>query len=75
MRRGTRNPRKLKVRCYAACLIGLNEYFYVVTGSKGSDKIGEIELNEILFNSMQNGWSKKRMCRGFIVKLLLKKSC
>ena len=41
MRRRMREPRELKVRCYSASLIDLNEYFSDLPGAKASDKIGE----------------------------------
>ena len=41
-------PRELKVRCYTAIIIDLNNYLDVLPGAKASDKIGETEINEIL---------------------------
>ena len=64
MRRGMRNLRRLKVRCYAAHLIGLNEYFASLPGVKSTDKIGVTELNEILLNIMPNSCSKKVYVQG-----------
>ena len=54
MRRGMRKTHNLKLRCYAACMIDIDEYLYAFQGAKASDKIGETELNEILLNSMPN---------------------
>ena len=36
MRCGTRKPRKLKLRCYAACLIYLNGYLFALPEAKAS---------------------------------------
>ena len=41
MSRIMRNPRKLKVRCYAARMIYLEEYLAVLPGAKSSENIGE----------------------------------
>ena len=59
MRRRMRNMRELKVRRYADLLIDLNEYLYEYPGAKAIDKIGDMELDEILLNSIANGWSKQ----------------
>ena len=45
MCRGMGKSRRLKVRCYTAHLIDLNEYLAEFPGAKASDKIGETELN------------------------------
>ena len=58
MCRRIRKPHKLKVRRFAACRIDLNSYLAILSGAKGSDKIGETELNEILLNIMPNGWGE-----------------
>ena len=65
MRRGIRNPLKLKLRLYAARIIDINKYLSEFPGSKESDRIGERELNEILFNSMPNICSRKAYVQGF----------
>ena len=62
---GTRNPCKLKVGCYAACVIKLNEYLAIFTGSKASNKIRETELNKIPLHSMPIGWSRQVYVQGF----------
>ena len=54
MRLGMMNKRVLKVRLYAARLIGLNEYLDSVPGAKLTEKIGIVEINKILLNSMPN---------------------
>ena len=59
MHRGMRKPHGLKVRCYMAHLIGLNEYLPSFPGSKPTHKICMTELNEILLKSMPNSWSKQ----------------
>ena len=67
-----RKPSELKVRCYAAHLIGLNEYFSDFPGSKSRDNIGKTEMNEIFLKIVPNV-VRKGGCVGFIVKLLLLK--
>ena len=67
MRRGIRNPRSLKVRRYAACLIDLNEYLDVLYGAKISNCFGVTELNEILLNSMTNRWINQEYFQGIIL--------
>ena len=41
IRRGMRKPHSVKVRRYTACIIDINEYLAVLTGSKASNKICE----------------------------------
>ena len=36
---------KIKMRCYTACLIDLNEYLSALPGAKESVEMGETELN------------------------------
>ena len=67
MRHGIRNPRSLKVRRYAACLIDLNEYLDVLHGAKISNCFGVTELNEILLNSMTNRWTNQEYFQGIIL--------
>ena len=59
MRRRTRNLRNLKTRRYADSMIELNKYLSVFPGENSSEKIGEIELNEIILNSMPNRRGKQ----------------
>ena len=59
MRRGMMKPHGLKVRCYAACMVGVNEYLDTLPGAKENGKIGEMELNKIILKSMQNVWSSQ----------------
>ena len=54
MSRVMRKSRELKLRRYAAILVNLNEYFSALLGEKASDKIGETDINEIIFYSMPN---------------------
>ena len=65
MRCGMRNPRGLKVRFYEACLIGLNKYLDLFPGAKMPNKIGLMELDEILINIMSNSWSKQAYVQVF----------
>ena len=60
-----KKPCKSKVRIYTACLIGLNEYLEEFPGEKASSKFDETELNEILLNSMPNGWTSQGYWQGF----------
>ena len=54
MRRVMRNPRKLNMIHYATFLIDLNDYLYALPGAKAGNKIGEMELHEIILNSIPN---------------------
>ena len=53
-----RKTHGLKVRCYAAHLIDLNEYLTSFPGVTLDDKIDVTEFNEIILNSMPNSWTK-----------------
>ena len=44
MIRGMSNPRGLKVRYYAACMIDLNQYLDVFPGEKAGGNVFETEL-------------------------------
>ena len=44
---GMRNPRGLKVRCYASCVIDINEYLDVFPGDNSSQK--KFETDEMKF--------------------------
>ena len=59
MRRGMSNTFQLKLRRYSDRMIKFNEYFDVLPEAKASDRIGDTGLNEIILNSMKNGWSKQ----------------
>ena len=39
---------KIKMRCYTACLIDLNEYLSAFSGAKESGNIGETEIDFLL---------------------------
>ena len=70
-----RKPNQLKVICYVACLIDLNEYLTSFPGSTPTHKIGTTALNEILLYSMPSSWSKQAYVQGFDWKsITLKKS-
>ena len=71
MRRVMRNPRKLNMIHYATFLIDLNDYLYALPGAKAGNKIGEMELHEIILNSIPNVQSKKEYVKGFDDKILL----
>ena len=68
-----KNPRRLKVREYAACLVDLNELLASFPGTKLTDNIGMVELNGILLNSMPNSWSKQAYVQVFTANILLLK--
>ena len=55
----------LKVRCYAARLIDLNEHLASFSGYTLSDKFDVTELNDIIVNSMTNIWSKQAYVQAF----------
>ena len=59
MRHQSTNMCGLKVSCYTASLIVLNDYLASFPGSKLTEKIGMRELNETLLNSVPNNWSKR----------------
>ena len=65
MRRCMKNPRSLKVRRYAVCLIDLNEYLASVPGSTMADNMRVTGLNEILLSSLTNSWWKQAYVQGF----------
>ena len=46
-------------------MIGLIEYLAVFPGAKASGKNHEIELHEILLNSMPKNWSRQSYVQGF----------
>ena len=70
MRRGMRKMRGLKVRRYAARLIDLNEYLYLLPGAQLTESISVREINGILLNSMPNIWSKQAYVHGFDCKYI-----
>ena len=55
----------LKVKCYAARLIDMNEYLDSFPGATLDDKIDVTELNEIFLNIVPNSWSKQAYVQGF----------
>ena len=65
MRFVMRKPRKLKVICYAACMIELNKYLAVCSGTNANDKIGEMEMNEMILNIIPNVWIRQAYVQGF----------
>ena len=54
-------------------MIDLKEYVSVFPVEKASDEFCETELNEIFLSENLTDGSSRRMCRGLIVKPLLKK--
>ena len=65
MHRVMRNLHGLKLRRYVVLIININEYLDVLPGAKASDKICEMEVNEVLFNSMVNFWISQACVQGF----------
>ena len=65
MRWGTKKPRSLTLRFYAALLIDLNEYLASFPGATLTYKISVTELKEILPTSMPTSWSKQYYTQGF----------
>ena len=65
MRHRIKIPFSIKVRCYAAHLIDLNEYFDSFPGATLYDKINVTELSGIILNIMPNSWSKQDYVQGF----------
>ena len=59
-------------RC-AASMIRLNEYLSIFLVLKASDKICDMKLDSILFNSMTNGWSNQAYVQGFDFETIMKK--
>ena len=64
MRRKMRNPRKLKVRWYAVHLIDFNEYLDAYL-EQSKVIFLEMELNEILLNSVSNILIRQAYVQGF----------
>ena len=71
MRRCMKKPRSLKMRCYAARLIYLNEYLASFPGTNISNKIGITELNEIILDSMPSSCSNKAYVQVFEYESIL----
>ena len=65
MHREMRNLRGFKVMIYVACLVEINKHLAMFRGAKAGDKICEIELNEILLNSIPNSCIKHAYVQGF----------
>ena len=53
--RGMRKPRELKVTCYTARMVDINENLSALPGAKEGEKIFDMEINEILLNIISNG--------------------
>ena len=58
----------MTVRCCEARLVDLTEYLYLFPGAKLTDKIGMMEINEVLLNIMPNSWSKQAYVQRFDCK-------
>ena len=65
MCRTMRNPSEFNIRRYDSCVIDINEYVTVFPRGNLYDIIGEMELNEIMLNSMQKNWIKHTYIQGF----------
>ena len=71
MRRIMRNPCKLKVRCYTARLIDINDHLDTFPGEKQVIRFLINSLMEYFWTVWQRDGLRKRMCRVLTVKLLL----
>ena len=60
-----RNMHGFKVRCYSAHLIDINDYLAVFPGETANEKYCEMELNEILLNSISNILISQACMHGF----------
>ena len=58
-------PCSIKLRCYAACLIGLNECLDSSPGATLADNIDKNKLNNIILNRMSNRSFKQAYVQGF----------
>ena len=65
-----RNKDELKMGCYTAFMVNLNEYLTVLPVGNENYKISDMELNEIILNSMTNGRSKQSCVKGFNCKTI-----
>ena len=65
MRRGMRNPRRLKVIIYADRIIDINEYLVTFPGANKSEKKCDTELNDIFLKIMPNIWSRQAYVQDF----------
>ena len=54
-----RKPRELKVTCYTARMVDINENLSALPGAKEGEKIFDMEINEILLNIISNGQIKQ----------------
>ena len=70
MRRGMRESHELELRCYAYYIIYINYYLASFPWEKSIDKIGDTELNEIVYNSMPNIWIKQAYVQVFDFKTI-----
>ena len=69
-----RKPLQLKLRQYAVHMIDLNSYVDEISGSKASEKMVRWNGMKFCLTVSQINVSGKRMFRGFILNLLIKKS-
>ena len=61
----TKNPRGLKVRSYAACMIDIKKYLSVFYGEKEGDTCFDMELIDFLLNNMPNICIRQAYVQGF----------
>ena len=71
MRRGMRNLRGLKARCFTSHMIDLNECLDVLPGSNMSDKICKTDINDFIKTVCPKVRAIRRMFKDFIFNLLL----
>ena len=65
-----RESHELEVICYASYIIYINYYLASFPREKAIDKIGDTELNEIVYNSMPNIWIKQAYAQVFDFKTI-----
>ena len=74
MRQGMRNRCKLKVRLYTDSLIDINENLAAFPGKNSSNNLGDKNGAKYFWTVWKMDGVSKRMCRVFIVNILLKKT-
>ena len=65
MSRAMHKPQSLSFKRFTARLAELNDYLPLLPGSIKSNKVVPEELNEILLQSIPNGWAKQSYLQGW----------
>ena len=74
MCRRMKNTRALKIICYSARMIDINDYLYMLPWSKGSDKLFQTGLNGSFLKSMPNIWIRQAYVQQFDCETITKKT-